>query len=679
MKILIFTKNWLGDVLFELPAIDMIHHRYPDAEIICISPDRCREILEAHPAVSRVLVFDEKKQHRSFWSRIRFAFNLRKEKADRGYLFHRSKSRAFIFWLAGIKERVGYGRGRKLFLTQPITEPDQPFHHMDYFIEMLVRAGYERPENPTYRFYISLEDRQRAEQLLARNQLTRYVCFHLGANWEPKRWPTRHFAKLADLIHEKWQLPIVITGAAGDLHLEEEMRKHVEKTTVISFIGQTRIGETAAIFEKSLFVISGDSGPMHIASGVGARVLALFGPTDPKLTGPRGIGPSCVLSYVPEGFSIPWFGKDFPSEWLSRIEPKEVVQKIEEKKWFLPSTDALFAGRKKNKNEKPGGSILIVTLSNIGDVILTTPVISSLAARYPESKITVVVGPRAKNVLESSRKIDRLIVYDKHASLSEKWRFLKQLREESYDLVVDLRNTAIPFLVKNKRRSRLFRKFSSISFREKHLEVLKWLHLNSDAIPFFDFYNEADEASVHQKILSRGLNPNHGYIVIAPIAASSNKTWNIENFKKVITQLLRDSDLPVFLVGSPKEKSLLEPLISEFPSRIFNFAGETTLPELAALIAKASLVLANDSSILQLAYELDRPAVAIFGPTNWNKSGRQGRNFRTVRFEVACSPCELAQCKFERQTCFEDLQVEDVVKSCFEVLGKKEVGGRSKR
>jgi ADP-heptose:LPS heptosyltransferase len=69
---------------------------------------------------------------------------------------------------------------------------------------------------------------------------------------------------------------------------------------------------------------------MHIASGSGAPVVALFGPTDPKLTGPRGRGESIVLQYVPSGYTVPFFGKDLPEEgWLSRITPEEVLDAIE--------------------------------------------------------------------------------------------------------------------------------------------------------------------------------------------------------------------------------------------------------------------------------------------------------------------------------------------------------------
>ena len=78
MKILAVMKNWLGDLLFQMPALELIKQKYPSAEIFCVAPERCREILEAHPAVSGFIPFDEKASHRSWLSRIRFILELRK-------------------------------------------------------------------------------------------------------------------------------------------------------------------------------------------------------------------------------------------------------------------------------------------------------------------------------------------------------------------------------------------------------------------------------------------------------------------------------------------------------------------------------------------------------------------------------------------------------------------------
>ena len=334
MKILVVMKNWLGDLLFKMPALELIKNKYPEASIVCIAPERCREILEAHPAVSGFLSFDEKSTHRSWFSRIQFLLELRKSGPwDQGYLFHRSRTRALFLMLAGAKERIGYGKGRKVFLTRAVSEPACPMHQMDYFFELMKGAGFDLPMERKYRFFYKAEDEHQALEMLKSYGVsagTKYICFHLGANWEPKRWPPEHFAVLADKIEARWHMPVVVTGTKQDEALFDIFIKKVQQARVISLVGKTKLRVSAVIYKHSACLVTGDSGPMHMASGVGAPVIALFGPTDPKLTGPYGTGDAIVLQYIPVGFSVPFFGKEFPCEgWLSKISPEEVLDAIE--------------------------------------------------------------------------------------------------------------------------------------------------------------------------------------------------------------------------------------------------------------------------------------------------------------------------------------------------------------
>jgi lipopolysaccharide heptosyltransferase II len=334
MKIVVVMKNWLGDLFFQMPALDLIKQKYPSASITCIAPERCREILEAHPAVSDFFSFDEKSTHRFWFARVQFVLELRRRGPwDQGYLFHRSRSRAVWLVLAGVKERIGYGKGRKWFLSRAIEEPVQPMHQLDYFFNMMKGAGFELPVEREYRFFYKDEDEQAAREVLGAHGIgksAKYICFHLGANWEPKRWPPTHFAALADRIEERWHLPIVVTGSQADEPLFEKFISKVRCAKIISLVGKTSLRISAMIYKHAACLVTGDSGPMHIASGVGAPVIALFGPTDPKLTGPRGRGESIVLQYVPPGYAVPFFGKNLPEEgWLSHITPEEVLDAIE--------------------------------------------------------------------------------------------------------------------------------------------------------------------------------------------------------------------------------------------------------------------------------------------------------------------------------------------------------------
>lgn len=675
MKILIVTKNWLGDILFEMPAVEMIRKKYPDAEIVCLTHPRCREMLEAQPSVDRVVAFDEHKEN--IFSKLRFVKKMRRLKIDRAYFFHRSRTRAFLLMLAGIKERIGFEIKKPNFLTLAIAEPPQALHHADHFVYLLTQTGFEKPVNPSYTFYYTRRDQDGALHLLKNSGIgADYVCFHLGANWEPKRWPAEHFAKLADLIHAKWKLPVILTGGPGDLALGEKVLSEVKHANVQSWIGKTTLGELAAIFSRSAFVVSGDSGPMHIASGAGARVAALFGPTSPELTGPRGIGERLVLSFIPKGYTVPWYnkdGKDFPAEgWLSQISPEEIMSALESRGWGNKKSGEFSPLISERKNNGEEGNILLITLSNIGDVILTTPVLTALAAQFPKHHLTVVAGPRSKGILEGSRLINRLIIYDKHAGIAEKINFIKSLRLNTYDVVVDLKNSAVPFMVKADKRSPFLRFFKETAARERHLEVLRWMGLETLPAPF-DFYSPSDEAALTVKMQRKKIPTEKEYVVMVPLAASGTKSWPITSYEALIKRLLAETAYNVVLAGGPGEKEKLNSLETVDPSRVFNFAEETSLRELGALIDRSALLVANDSSAAQLSFEMNHPSVVIYGPTNFRKYARQGEKFRIVREDLSCSPCEKAQCPLERQACMLDLTPDKVFQACRELLSHSAV------
>ena len=394
MKILIVTKNWIGDVIFQSPAIQALRDHFPEAEITCMAPARCLEVLRTHPAIDRLIEFDARGTHRSLLSKLRFLLRLRKESWDRAYFFHRSKSRALLLLLAGVKERIGFGTGRRILLTRAYPEPPAGLHHADTMLALLRQDGIPVPENSESRFYYSASARDSVLGLLRRHQLEegQFVCFHLGANWEPKRWPVAHFAVLADLIKERFHYPVIVTGHTSDKPLWDAFKKEVSKARIISLVGQTTLEELAALFRCAAFLVTGDSGPMHIASAAGARIVALFGPTNPVLTGPRGIGESAILSFVPEGFKTPWYGSAMPAGgWLSNISPLAVMNAVTQKGWGAEILSSRIQKEPVSSNyaltdeECAVKKILWVTLSNLGDGIFTTAVLRTIVGRLPRA------------------------------------------------------------------------------------------------------------------------------------------------------------------------------------------------------------------------------------------------------------------------------------------------------
>jgi lipopolysaccharide heptosyltransferase II len=112
------------------------------------------------------------------------------------------------------------------------------------------------------------------------------VTLHGGArNGQAKRWPTRHFARLAEQLIEEFNALVVLTGAGGEVQLARAIEAQC-RAPLLNLAGKTSLPELSALLSASDLVISGDSGPMHIACAVGTPVISLHGPTDPVLSGP---------------------------------------------------------------------------------------------------------------------------------------------------------------------------------------------------------------------------------------------------------------------------------------------------------------------------------------------------------------------------------------------------------
>ncbi len=314
-------------------------------------------------------------------------------------------------------------------------------------------------------------------------------------------------------------------------------------------------------------------------------------------------------------------------------------------------------------------NILVVTLSNFGDVILTTPVVMALVGKYPQARITVVVGPRARSVLQRSSDIHRIVVYDKKATFWQKLRFITELGKINYDLVVDLRNTAIPFLVSCKRRTPLFRKFTKVNMRDRHLEMLATVEPDISPPPPFLFFNKADEMFAMRALDVAGILEKSGWILVAAGAASERKRWPVGHFKEVIRTLHEKTGKKILLVGTLDERPVADAILAELSGIVGVLCGDLVLPETAALIANASLVIANDSAIMHLGFEIGTPTVGIFGPTDHEKYGHEGPKFRIAREEARNCSCGSDELPRAERKCFHGLKPEKVTSLCMELLG----------
>lgn len=331
-RIVVFNVNWLGDVLFSTATIRNIRRNYPDSYLACIIPSRCYLVLKDNPYLDEIIIYDEKDRHRSLISKIGFIRLLKFKEFDTAIMLHGSLTRALLCKLASIRERIGYDTKRRGFLlTKKIKPPDRDsLHRIDYYLNIIEKAGF-RIEDRFLDFIIRDEDENFVNEFFKKHAITKndfVVGFNTGGNWLPKRWPKEHWLKLANLLTYELSAKVIATGSQQDIKLVQEIIAPMITKPIIA-CGLFNLKQLGALFERLDLFISADTGPMHIANAVGTkRIIALFGPTDPLITGPFPIKNVTILQKK-VNCKIPCYVTDCPdNRCMSSITPEEVFEQV---------------------------------------------------------------------------------------------------------------------------------------------------------------------------------------------------------------------------------------------------------------------------------------------------------------------------------------------------------------
>ncbi|MEX1117627.1 MAG: lipopolysaccharide heptosyltransferase II [Terrimicrobiaceae bacterium] len=273
-RMVIRSPNWLGDAVMSVQAARAFKLGRPDARLCVLAPAKLVAIWQAVPEVDEVLEIPPKA------SVFAVARLLRRE-FDVAVLFPNSVRSALEAWLAGIPRIVGFpNRGRNLFLNQPIKlkrreRVARPLHHADRYRRIAAKCGALEPPDPQPKGSTPTAD----PPVLA-------VC--PGAEYGPaKRWPAERFRAVMDIVSSKLDCEWKIYGAKGDRAVAEEICEGFSGR-VENLAGRTSIEELMAGLSTSRALLTNDTGTMHLADLLGVPLVAVFGSTEPLLTGPRG-------------------------------------------------------------------------------------------------------------------------------------------------------------------------------------------------------------------------------------------------------------------------------------------------------------------------------------------------------------------------------------------------------
>jgi heptosyltransferase-1 len=323
--------------------------------------------------------------------------------------------------------------------------------------------------------------------------------------------------------------------------------------------------------------------------------------------------------------------------------------------------------------------ILLVKLSAIGDVVQTLPVLAALRRRYPDAHLSWMVGEAASDLLSSHPLLDQVIVFPRRhfgklSSSPRDWPrlideaggFLRRLRSQEYDVVMDLQGLLKSGILArlSKGECRLGfaggRELSSV-FLNRRLPpydadehaVLRYLRLAAalDApvqepeFPLGVGRAETEKVGCLLRDAGSGSRP---ILCLNPGATWASKHWTAEGFAAVADICFRRWNMFSVVLGGAVDRDLTRDIARLARSPVLDLAGRTDLRTLAAVYQRARVVVSTDTGPMHLAAAAGAPVVALFGPTAPWRTGPFGRMNQVIRLGLSCSPCLRRRCRDPR-------------------------------
>ncbi len=326
-RILVVLPNWFGETLFATPFLRALREQKPEFFLAVLGRPQTHEVLLGNPFIDVLLAFDEAGRHHGLIGKYRLIRQLREQKFDTVFILRRSLSRTFLMACAGIPTRIGFSNGKSGWLLNWCVKPPQGRMHKSHTYQPLLEAvGLTAAQSSTYDYTVTELERIEAAALLNQHRLkSGFALLHIGANWFHKRWPLERFAALADQLIEKQSMQVAITGGPDEVKDAETVQQSMRNPAVM-LAGKTSLRQLAACCERAGVMVANDTGVLHIAAALKKPVVALFGPTDPAITGPLGEPSKTVVIHHPDSCpKIPCYEPDTPPHaGMARISVDEV-------------------------------------------------------------------------------------------------------------------------------------------------------------------------------------------------------------------------------------------------------------------------------------------------------------------------------------------------------------------
>jgi len=290
-RILVLNRNHIGDCLLTTPLLRALKRRFPEARLVVSVPASNSELLGTNPHVDEILI---RPKLNSWAAKVRFAVDMRRHKYD--LIISLQEKSMFYAWATWYNTLCnGHGpvtvglhhkRTRRWYEHNVPVRADQ--HEVHKYLGIATVLDCPRERNPVMELTPSCQARDYVETLISSSGFdsdVRFIGINPNASTPDKRWPLERFAVVADRLHEKTGLPIMIFGGPSDqLRAAEIARLMTHPALIVA--GKASLVHTAALLERCSMLVTGDTGPMHMAVALAVPVVALFGPSSPLKFGP---------------------------------------------------------------------------------------------------------------------------------------------------------------------------------------------------------------------------------------------------------------------------------------------------------------------------------------------------------------------------------------------------------
>lgn len=330
-KILVTFLMHLGDLTLTTPFIHALRKAAPDAQITFLADEKLKDVVLHNPYLDEVITIDKKGRDNSLLALIACARKLSGMDFDVLINLHPNERCSFICALT--KTRVRAGTTHKLFkpLWDVFTPLNRKIHAADMYLNVLEQLGVQHIEHNGLEIFPGEEHLRHAEAFWRENGVfgsDKLIGFNIGSAVVTKRWAPERFAKVADILAGKGYKPVFFGGTMDEEMVHQAVSRM--RTTPIVATGAFTIGGLAAAMRRCSLIITNDSGPMHVAISQKVPIVAMYGPSSPKLYGPYTDEAIIVTAQPPcLGCADGMKHKCDDMQCMTRLTVEQVVQAAE--------------------------------------------------------------------------------------------------------------------------------------------------------------------------------------------------------------------------------------------------------------------------------------------------------------------------------------------------------------